>query len=91
MAGRLTGGLTAQRILGHDAILIVRDVWTGAAVGVKQQCVQPIGGSLSCSPPSTSPGTFTVTAPSSTSGTFSFGVGALNCGACYVRYTYTAR
>ena len=93
VAGRLTGGTDVQGFRPFDAIFFLNDSWFGrAAVGTGQSCVDPIGAlPISCTDPSSASGAFTLTVPSSATGTFSVGVGALNCSACYVRYTYRAR
>jgi hypothetical protein len=87
--GRITGGTDTQGFRTADAILLVNDRWDGrTAVGVGQNCNDPIGAApISCTPPASASGPFKVSVPSS--GTeFSFGVGMLNCGGCYVRYSY---
>lgn len=92
VAARLTGGTNVQGFRQHDAILLVQDRWDGrTGVGAGQSCVDPIGAEpISCTGPTGNTAVFTVSVPATTTGTFSYGVGALNCGACYVRYTYTA-
>lgn len=104
VTGRLTQttddqGRVVQGFRVHDAIPLVNDRWpfSRPAVGVGQNCVTPFGQEPSCTEPSAASGTFTVGVPriSSLSSdepqTFSFGIGALNCGPCYVRYEYVAK
>jgi hypothetical protein len=94
VSGRLTGAQNVQGYRTVDAILLVNDRWDGrTAVGVGQSCTDPIGDPpITCTPPATNRGTFAVGVPTPTRGaSLSFGIGALNCGACYVRYTYTAK
>jgi hypothetical protein len=95
VTGRLTGAKNVQRYLTVDAILLVGDRWDGStAAGTLQSCTDPIGTEpISCTPPSKRTGTFKVPVPtpSRKGETFTFGVGALNCSACYVRYEYVSR
>jgi len=92
-AGRITGGTTTQGFRNADAIFLAGDRWDRQALGVAQNCYDPIGTApITCTPPATNQGTFSVDLPTPRAGaTFTFGVGALNCASCYVRYTYTAR
>ena len=93
--GKLTGAKDVQRYLVVDAILLVGDRWDGrTAVGTNQSCTDPIGTEpITCTPPSKGTGTFRVVVPtpSRKGETFSFGVGALNCSACFVRYEYVSQ
>lgn len=92
VTGAITGGRDTQGFRVHDAILLVNDRWDRTAVGVRQNCNDPIGTApISCTEPTDAADTFTVRVPTPFGDTFSFGVGALNCGSCYVRYTYTAQ
>lgn len=94
VSGKITGGTDTQGFRTFDVILLVGDRWDGStAVGVGQNCNDPIGTApMSCTPPASGKGAFRITVPTPQAGaTFSFGVGALNCSACYVRYEYTAR
>lgn len=92
-AGRITGGTTTQGFRNADAILLIGDRWVRQALGVAQNCVDPIGAApITCTPPASNQGTFRVEVPTPRAGaTFTFGVGALNCGSCYVRYEYAAK
>ncbi len=92
VTGKLTGDKTVQGFRTGDAILLVNDRWDGrSAVGTGVNCVDPIGAApISCT--ELKPGKGTLTATAATFGdTFSVGIGMLNCGPCYIRYTYAAR
>ncbi len=92
VTGRLTGDKTVQGFRTGDAILLVNDRWDGrSAVGTGVNCVDPIGAApISCTESKTGKGTLTATAPTY-GDTFSVGIGMLNCGPCYLRYTYVAK
>lgn len=94
VTGKLTGERTEQRYWTVDAILFVQDRWDGSAVGTGQSCTDPIGTApIGCTAPSKRTGTFKVVVPtpSRPGEAFSFGVGALNCSACAVRYEYVSQ
>jgi hypothetical protein len=87
--GRLTGGTDTQGFRVATPILLVDDRWVGTPVEIGQSCVDPIGAEpISCTPPVSRTGSVTTTTPASGT-TFKVGIGMLNCGPCYVRYTYT--
>lgn len=90
--GRITGGTDTQGFRTADAILLVNDRWDGqSAVGVGQNCNDPIGAApISCTKPASVTGTLSASSPTY-GDTFTIGIGLLNCGTCYVKYTYTAK
>jgi hypothetical protein len=91
IAGRLTGGLETQGFRTADAIFIVGDRWVDTATALGQNCYDPIGTApIACTDPATAKGSVSYTTPTSGT-TFTVGIGLLNCGTCYVRYTYAAR
>ena len=92
--GWITGGRDTHGYRRIDAILYVNDRWDGSAVYIWQNCVDPIGSEpISCQPPASANGTFAVPVPrpSKRGEKFSYGVGALNCSPCYVRFEYVAQ
>jgi lysophospholipase L1-like esterase len=90
--GQITGGTDTQGFRTADAILLVNDRWDGhSAVGVGQNCNDPIGAEpISCTKPASFTGTLSAASPTY-GDTFTIGIGLLNCGTCYVKYTYTAK
>jgi hypothetical protein len=89
--GKLTGGTDTQGYRTATPILLVNDRWVGTALEIGQHCVDPIGTEpISCSPPVSESGSVTSNAPTGGT-TFTIGIGMLNCGPCYVRYTYVLK
>ena len=89
VSGAITSG-TTQGFRQLALIEIIAGRWTNDAVGAGVNCVDPIGAEpLSCTGPDSNSGTFEFKFPTS-GDTYSFGVGALNCAACFVDYVYVA-
>jgi len=94
VTGRITGGTDTPGYRRIEPILYLNDRWVDTAAGVIQECGDPIGPEpILCSPPASTKSKlgFLVPMPRRRGDTFSYGVGALNCPSCYVRYVYVAR
>ena len=97
LAGRITGGTDTPGYRRFDVILYLNDRWVdpiaGSSPSLKQECGAPsFGAPVVCSAPGSLKGKvgFVVPTPQKPGDTFSFGVGALNCSRCYVRFEYAA-
>ena len=94
VAGRIIGGTDTNGHRQIAPILYVNDRWVGNGPSLWQSCTDPAGSApISCTPAAQDEGamTFTVPVPTRRGATFSYGVGALNCGPCYVRFQYVAK
>lgn len=90
VTGKLTGEKTQQGFRGADVILLVNDRWVGSLTGSRVHCADPIGAEpISCVESDLDRGSASYVTPTHGT-TFSVGIGVLNCGPCYVRYTYRA-
>lgn len=92
--GKLTGDKSTQGFRVATAILLVNGRWVGTFAETGQNCNDPIGSDpITCTQPTDVNGTAKLTFPgiAKAGDTFNFGVGLLNCTACYVEYRYTAR
>lgn len=97
LTGQISGGKDTPGYRQFDVILYLYDRWvdplSGSSPSLKQECGAPsFGAPIACSSPGTLTGKldFLVPTPQKLGDTFSFGVGALNCTRCYVRYEYQA-
>ena len=97
LKGQITGGTDTQGYRQFDVILYLNDRWvdplSGPSPTLKQNCASPsFGVPIACTSPGTLTGKldFVVPTPQRPGDSFSFGVGALNCTRCYVRYEYQA-
>ena len=97
LAGRITGGADTPGYRQFDVILYLYDRWvdpvSGPSPSLKQSCGAPsYGAPVSCTPAGSLKGKlgFVVPTPQKPGDAFSFGVGALNCSRCYVRFEYQA-
>ena len=93
VSGRVVGGKDTGGYRKIDVIGYLNDRWDNNGPGLWQNCTSPSWGApVACMPPETVKGkiSFYVPQPSRAGETFSWGVGALNCSACYVRFEYVA-
>jgi len=97
LTGKITGGKDTPGSRGFGVIMLLNDRWvdpvTGRSPGVRQECGSPtFNAPVVCSDPVTLKGKlgFIVPTPQRAGERFSFGVGALDCGRCYVRFEYRA-
>lgn len=94
VSGRVTGGKDTGGYRKIDVIGYLNDRWDNDGPGLWQNCTAPSWGApIACMPPATVKGkiSFFAPQPSRAGDTFSWGVGALNCSACYVRFEYVAK
>ena len=94
VSGRVTGGTDTGGYRRIDVIGYVNDRWEANGPGLWQNCKAPgWGDPIACDAPATDKGkiAFFAPQPRRAGETFSWGIGALNCTACYVRFEYVAK
>ncbi len=82
---------TVQQFTSFDVILFVDDKWTGPGVSVGVNCSKPVGDyPLTCTPPASASGVFTVKFPgyATPDGVFKVGVGEMGTNAITWEYTW---